>query len=151
MDLLAAFGGNVMSNPVSAELLPGGKEFSGRTVGDFLEAECLLPVQYNAMLRKRAVPEGESKLLLAVLKDALRAYIKNLQGRTRQAQRDFLEVEVWFNAKNQDGLFAYENVCDALGLEPEMLRKWLKSLPGAEPAARRLSTRSRIIRRPSAA
>ena len=118
-----------MSDPVRAEFLRRSKQLYGQTEGDFLEPECLLPVQYNDMLRKRSsAPEGESRLLLAVLKDALLIFITTMHGRTRQARREFLEVVAWFNAENQDGVFAYENVCDALGLEPEALRKRLASL-----------------------
>lgn len=101
-----------------------------------LEAECLLPVQYNDLIRKRHTPDGETKLMLAVLKDAIRAYIRNIDGRNAQARREFLETYQWFHSQHQDGVFAYESVCWALGLEPSVLRRWLKSLHKTEFASR---------------
>jgi hypothetical protein len=71
---------------------------------------------------------GESRLLLAVLKDGLRSYIKNMDGRTAQARRDFEEISDWFYAEDQEGIFAYEPLCEALGIHPEPLRRWLRSL-----------------------
>ena len=108
---------------------PDSRDF-GPPVGNLLEPECLLPVQYNALVRKRGTDDGESRLLLAVLKDALRAYVRNLDGRTEPARRDFLEDCACFNAEDQEGVFAYENVCEALGMEAGLLRKWLRSPAG---------------------
>jgi hypothetical protein len=105
-------------------LSSGGDSFAG-----FLPPECLLPVQYNAMVRKRAREEGETRLLLAVLKDALRCYIKNMDGRTARARREFEEISYWFFTEGQEGIFAYQHLCDALEIHPEPLRCWLKSLP----------------------
>ncbi len=97
-------------------------------INGFLEPEFLLPVQYNGLLRKRAFEAGESRLLLAVLKDALRSYLKNINARTAQARRDFEETSHWFYAQGQEGIFAFEQLCEALGIEPGPLRRWLKSL-----------------------
>ncbi len=122
---------------LSPKLSPS-QGFSGPALGDLLEPECLLPVQYNALLRKRSTDDGEGRLLLAVLKDALRAYARNIEGRTERARRDFREACTWFNAENQEGVFAYENVCEALDLEPGLLRKWLRSLHGGATAWQRI-------------
>jgi hypothetical protein len=76
---------------------------------------------------------------VAVLKDALRAYARNIDGRIERARRDFGEAYAWFNAENQEGVFAYENVCEALGLDPGLLRQWLRSLHVAgAPAGQRI-------------
>lgn len=99
---------------------------------NLLEPQCLLPVQYNHLVRKSRVVDGEIKLMLAVLKDAIRAYIRNMDGRTAQARRDFIETYQWFHSADQDGVFAYDNVCGALGLEPTLIRRWLKSLHDTE-------------------
>jgi len=117
----------------------GSHRASWSTGINLLEPECLLPVQYNHLIRKSHVVGGEIKLMLAVLKDAIRAYIRNMDGRTAQARRDFLETYQWFHSADQDGVFAYDSVCGALGLEPSLLRRWLKSLHYAELPARRAS------------
>lgn len=101
---------------------------SGDPFARFLPPECLLPVQYNALLRKRISEQGERRLLLAVLKDALRCYIKNMSGRSARARREFEEISDWFYAEDQEGIFAYQHLCEALGIHPEPLRRWLESL-----------------------
>ncbi len=98
------------------------------SMSDVLEPEFVLPVQYNDMVRRRIIRDGESRLLLAVLKDALRCYLKNMNGPTAHAYRIFEETAYWFYARHQEGIFAYEPLCDALGINPEPLREWLKSL-----------------------
>ncbi len=80
------------------------------------------------MVRKRAKEGGESRLRLAVLKDALRSYVKNMHRRTAHACREFDEISEWFYAENQEGVFAYEELCEALEIHPEQLRRWLQSL-----------------------
>lgn len=93
-----------------------------------LQDECLLPVQYDAILREPRPEGGERRLLLAVLKDAIRSYIKKMDGRSARARREFEETREWFFASNQDGIFAFEHLCDALGIQPGPLRRWLISL-----------------------
>jgi hypothetical protein len=106
-----------------------------------LDSGCLLPVQYNHLIRKSHVVDGEIKLMLAVLKDAIRTYIRDIDGQTAQARRDFLETYQWFHAADQDGVFAYDNVCESLGLEPSRLRRWLKSMHDAKMPPRRALAR----------
>jgi hypothetical protein len=98
------------------------------SMSDVLEPEFVLPVQFNDMVRRRVIRDGESRLLLAVLKDALRCYLKNMNAPSAHAYRLFEETAHWFYAGHQEGIFAYEPLCDALGIDPEPLRQWLKSL-----------------------
>jgi hypothetical protein len=126
-----------MSNLSASQLSPGGRAYRGLETG-LLEPECLLPVQYNALVRKRCRDGGESRLLLAVLKDALRAYLRNIDARSERARCEFRETYAWFNADHQEGVFAYESVCEALGLEPGPLRKWLRSKHADAPAWHRI-------------
>jgi hypothetical protein len=125
-----------MSSLVSAEILERGQD-----PAQLLQPECMLPVQYNTLVRKRSAPDGERRLLAAVLKDAMRAFIMNMDGCRPRERRDFMEAYQWFHAKNQSGIFAYEAICEALGLEPEPLRRWLGALrKGAgRPGVRGLS------------
>ncbi len=136
-DRAATFGGILHSNLTNR--LQNGAD----PLPSFLQSDCLLPSQYNALVRKSKVQAGESRLLLAVLKDALRTYLKTMDRRTVRARRDFQEVCQWFYAENQEGLFAYEHLCEALGIHPGPLRRWLRSLrcdayrPEGQPIAGR--------------
>jgi hypothetical protein len=130
----------------------GGSLFNGLRVNgyialtDILEPEFLLPVQYDDMVRRHVSREGERRLLLAVLKDALRCYLKNMNGPTAHAYRIFEETAHWFYAKHQVGIFAYEHLCDALGIDPEPLREWLRSLHNDESVAGRSARNGRRAR-----
>lgn len=125
----------------------------------------LLPVQYYGMLTRPRPPEGEFRLMLAVLEDAIRCYLKNMRCRTETQRRLFYEVQQWFSASDScgggQGPFAFENLCEALGIKPGLLRERLGSLhlrdlptrrhrrasPHSEPRAQR--SRVRRSRRPS--
>jgi hypothetical protein len=98
------------------------------SLNDIMQPEFLLPVQYDDMIRRRIIRDGERRLLLAVLKDGLRCYLKSMNGRSAHARRDFEETAYWFFAEHQEGIFAFEQICEALGIEPEPLRAWLRSL-----------------------
>ena len=74
-----------------------------------------------------------------------------MDGRTPQARRNFQETYRWVHAADQDGVFAYDNVCDTLGLEPGLLRRWLKSLHDVELALPRARTLNRCSLPPSSA
>jgi hypothetical protein len=110
---------------------------------DDVQGGCLLPVQFNVLARGRcfAFSEGERKLLAAILADAIHCYIANRNHKTREQYLHFLEVKRWFehrgvNSEEPKG-FAYETICDMLGIEPELLRKRLSLTDVNEIAARR--------------
>lgn len=113
------------------------------SLNDIVQPEFLLPAQYDDLIRRRVIPDGERRLLLAVLKDALRCYLKSMNCRNAQARRDYEETTYWFFAEHQEGIFAFEQICEALGIEPEPLRTWLRSLHAdGRPTALRASAPS---------
>ena len=136
LDGAVSFGVNAGSNP-SSEQIPG--DHSSPTPS--LQPESSHPVQYNPPIQYDAVvpergPEGgERRLLLAVLKDALKTYIKNIHGRTARARREFDETRRWFCAENQEGIFAFEHLCEALNIDPDPLRRWFLSLHTGDDSA----------------
>jgi hypothetical protein len=89
-----------------------------------LDAGMLMPAQYADLIRRNNALEGEMKLLMAVLEDAIRCYLRNVEAEERQHRREFIEVSNWFQGKEAAGpagIFSFENLCDALGLEPHRL------------------------------
>ena len=56
----------------------------------------MLPGQYVDLVRRNHVIEGELKLLLAVLEDAIRCYLRNVNAKDGERRRDFVEVRNWF-------------------------------------------------------
>ena len=61
-----------------------------------IDTGLLLPGQYVDLVRRNHVIEGELKLLLAVLEDAIRCYLRNVDAKDGERRRDFVEVRSWF-------------------------------------------------------
>jgi len=105
------------------------------TFGDEIFSGCVLPSQFNAAPSGHRLWESERRLLAAVLEDAIRCYLTNCRAKTKSQLERFLEVQAWFNdrrpARAPYGLFSFEAICDALGIESGALRKRLSSIPVA--------------------
>ena len=86
----------------------------------------VLPVQYNELIRQRRAFEGERKLLVAVLADAVDCYLQNMHAKSRRGRLLFAEVEIWIKAKNNRGLFSYQGLCEALEIDAKRLRAALE-------------------------
>jgi hypothetical protein len=83
-------------------------------------------------LRTREVLDGERALMFAVLVDALDTYAKTRGGKGHRKRAEFHEVSRWIYSKASASPFAFEVVCEALGINPDAVRSSLKSAPGAE-------------------
>ncbi len=59
------------------------------TMSDDLSA-AILPAQYYST--RRRIPEGEYRMLIAVLEQAVRSYLANCNARTNQQRLNFDEV-----------------------------------------------------------
>jgi hypothetical protein len=89
-------------------------------------SSCLLPSQYYDQVRRRRVLEGEEALMFAVLEDAIRLYLRCVTPRNFNERQEVSELERWFEGRNQSGIFAFESLCETLGIEPRILRKSLR-------------------------
>ncbi len=70
--------------------------------------------------------EPEKRLMLAVLEhaaDDFRTYAFVRSGRARWL---FMEVSAWFGS-TATGLFDFEGICQATGLDPDFIRKCLRT------------------------
>jgi hypothetical protein len=99
------------------------------------QPDCILPAQFFAR-RTAARVEGEMRLLIAVLEDAINTYLRRLMPRNNREREELAEVEAWFQTGGNGGLFAFENVCEVLGIEVSRLRDWIKSLRDGQVPAR---------------
>lgn len=72
-------------------------------------------------VRRKGHANPEQDLMLAVLKDALLNYRKNLRTRNRL----FKDDQLWFFTDEPDRLFSFESVCAELGLDFRRIRKRL--------------------------
>ncbi len=87
------------------------------------EPDFLVPIQFFDLTRRRSMLDGETRLVFAVLEDAVRCYVKTLNSSRRCDREQFDEVERWFHAEaGIHSPFSFEYVCDVLGIEPTSLR-----------------------------
>jgi|SRR5215831_11946145 len=78
-------------------------------------------------LFKRDIREGEEKLMLAVLSDAIELFQKHVLSKDESGKNLFREVEEWFLEKESDQLFSFEYICETLEIHPDYIRQGLIS------------------------
>lgn len=74
---------------------------------------------------KRNVREGEERLMLAVLENAVEYFQKYVLATKPSGKKLFQEAEEWFLETPSDGLFSFENICETLQLHPDPIRQGL--------------------------
>ena len=90
------------------------------------EAEPILPSQFFGDRKNKEALEPEKRLMLAVLTDAVRCYQVGCDAQKTFRIRAFREAEEWLFNNQGYGPFSYENVCYALDIIPDYLRKMLR-------------------------
>jgi hypothetical protein len=89
----------------------------------------LVPAQFYDLTRRRASLDGETRLVFAILEDAVRIFVKNSTAPGGYRRALFYEVANWF--RTSDGPqhpFTFSYVCDVLGVDPEYLLGCIRSL-----------------------
>ena len=74
---------------------------------------------------KKTLREGEERLMLAVLENAVEYFQKYVLARKPKGKQLFQEAEEWFLQKDSEALYSFENICETLGLHPDHIRKGL--------------------------
>jgi hypothetical protein len=74
---------------------------------------------------KKSLREGEERLMLAVLENAVEYFQKYVLARNPGGKQRFQETEEWFLEKDSEALYSFENICETLGLHPDPIRKGL--------------------------
>ena len=80
-------------------------------------------------------PDGERRLMLAVLIDAIRSLRARHSATVRlRAYRAWLHDRAWLQSDDRSQLFSFMNICDSLGLNAEYIRRCvLRPPPLARP------------------
>ena len=108
-------------------------------------ADPMTPEQYYDLNSRVHHLEGESRLLFAVLEDAVRCYTNAARSGRRSHQRELDEVKEWVNTRGDRDLFSFESICRVFDLEPERLRHQLNLLENVNIGRRRFRTVGRRI------
>jgi hypothetical protein len=90
-----------------------------------MEPETVLPAQFFTGFHVDASLQPEKRLMLAVLEDAVGTFQKYATAGGRRGRRLFAEAEEWFAAEDDGWPFAFTSICQALGFDPEYLRRGL--------------------------
>jgi hypothetical protein len=96
---------------------------------DSFSPALMLPAQFNDLVRGTQYPDGERRLMVAVLDTALRDYLANAHPRTAEQRMRFAEVSYWMNQQNErPRLFSFQWLCVALEIDANRLLRTLASL-----------------------
>ena len=95
-------------------------------VQELFQPDTLLPSQYFDRIRRRASYDGERRLMVAILEDAVEVYRKQAGARDRKRRQLFEDAEAWIDSPDKSWIFSYENICEVLGIDAEYLRKGLR-------------------------
>ena len=90
-----------------------------------LEPDIFLPSQFYGSGGLSRKLEGEKRLMIAVLKDAVECLEKYRGSKNSAAQCHYLSALEWVEDVDTDWLFSFTNICDLLGFDPEYLRETL--------------------------
>ena len=113
-----------------------------------LEPELLLPQQFFGSAQNRIL-EGERRLMLAILEDAVSCFQKYAGTSTHRGERLFSDAEAWFFEETDTGWpFSFESICGILDINPEYFRrsllKWKTKLLDQAPEDRSKIGRVRL-------
>jgi hypothetical protein len=96
------------------------------------QPDALAPSQF-CDLHRRTKPDGRTRLMYAILDDAIRCYVKNANA-TRNADRKlFSETADWFLSDGAtQSPFSFGQICEELGIKTERVRARLKTLTASD-------------------
>ncbi|MBI3247064.1 MAG: hypothetical protein HYZ50_11230 [Deltaproteobacteria bacterium] len=89
------------------------------------QPDTLLPAQFFATLKQRSQACGERRLMAAILEDAVDCFQKYLWAKENRSRNLRQEAENWFVSDDDSWPFSFVNVCHALDLEPDFIRRGL--------------------------
>ncbi len=104
------------------------------------QPDSLLPAQFFTALKQRSQACGERRLMAAILEDAIDCFQKHLWAKDNRSRTLRQEAENWFLSDDDSWPFSFSNVCQALDLEPDFLRRGLISWK-----ERQLARRTNIV------
>ena len=91
------------------------------------QPDTLLPDQYLDTYRHKLHLEPEKKLMLAILEDAVACYQKYFFAKDIKGKVAFQEAAEWIQQEVGESIFAFDSVCEGLGLNPKYVRRGLET------------------------
>jgi len=81
------------------------KETLDERLPGLFEPDTLLPIQYFEAMRKKHLLEGEKRLILSVLEDAIECFMKCIDASTSKGQRLFRDADEWIAHEDKRWVF----------------------------------------------
>jgi hypothetical protein len=94
-------------------------------VASLFQTDVLLSAQYYDSLRRKASSEPETRLMLAILEDAVACFQNYIFARDSKGKRLFNEAEEWILQEADEETFSFKSICDVLGFNPACVRQAL--------------------------
>src|SRR5690349_17704638 len=91
------------------------------------QPDTLLPSQFFDRVRRRTEHDGERRLMIAVLEDAVDVYRKQAGTPDERGTHLFAEAEEWIEDLDRSWLFSFQNICDVLDIDADYLRRGLRA------------------------
>jgi hypothetical protein len=79
----------------------------------------------------------ETRLMLAVLDDAIQCFLRYRGTKKRKEQKVFQATKDWILSNESDSIFSFENVCEIVEIDPDCIRGALFRSGAAQKAAGR--------------
>jgi hypothetical protein len=90
-----------------------------------LQVDHLLPIQFFDTFRRKTLLEPERILMLAILEDAISCVQKYKTPSSGKDKRLFDQALEWILTEDDEWLFSFNSVCEAVGVSPGCLRPGL--------------------------
>jgi hypothetical protein len=87
-----------------------------------LEPDVFLPSQFYGQAGLSRQLEGEKRLMIAILKDAVECLEKYRDAKASAAQNQYQNALEWVQDTGTEWLFSFTNICDLLGFDPDYMR-----------------------------
>src|SRR5581483_3568484 len=100
------------------------REYEERAA-ELFQPDTLLPSQYFDRIRRQRYLDGERRLMIAVLEDAVDVYRKQAAAQDSRVRGLFRDAEEWIEDTEKSWLYSFENICDVLDLDADYLRRGL--------------------------
>ena len=90
-----------------------------------LEPDIFLPSQFYGSGGLSRKLEGDKRLMIAILKDAVECLEKYRGSRSSAGRINYQNAIDWVEDTGTEWLFSFTNICDLLGFDPHYLREVL--------------------------
>ena len=97
------------------------------------EPDLITPEQHRDRVQQERSDQPEIRLMLAILEDAVATYQRFAANESRQNQKLFRDAESWIQSSDTSWPYSFDNICEALKLEPEVMRRGLLRWKPAGP------------------